>query len=404
MAANLTVLGFGLLALFFFHGLACGRPNAAILTLTFCFTPVFLLNCATCMDYVPALALLLGSAWLALSGRLTSAALMLGLSAGFRLTGILGGLPLWLWLAGQRRYREALTSTALATSVGLAFYLPGIDRYGLGMFKVPATAVNAADLLSQAGYRAWMCLGLPAWLGLGWLLVKSRGRDGMVRSVSRESTGRLERMYESILPPVYFLLFLLHPDEISYLLPAVTFLILWIGKHIPRRETFVLGLLLFSHGLLCLNPLGGESGKRSLRLHLAPGLIVNDWLERRELNHLRLGLDKLSLPQHSVLITGMGDILTFHNPLLEPPEAGFSTLIDPAGIWEPGQTRLLRGRDIHLVHTLSSGNVQRLQAAGYHLFMFSSFAPSTTLRRYGFDPWQAGIGRVEAFGPEAFYR
>lgn len=82
----------------------------------FAFTPIVAVNSVCTMDYLVALAFLLGSALAIVRRRALAAGLLLGLAIGARLSvaAMLLPLALWLWgeLDGARRARAVSTSSS----------------------------------------------------------------------------------------------------------------------------------------------------------------------------------------------------------------------------------------------------------------------------------------------------
>ena len=99
---------------------------APALALAFC--PVVYVNSVNAMDYVWALAFLLGALCFAIRGRPVVAGLFLGLATGTRITSAAAILPLGLLLGYRRRNLLLFVGSTVVTAILL--YLPSYLREG----------------------------------------------------------------------------------------------------------------------------------------------------------------------------------------------------------------------------------------------------------------------------------
>ncbi len=192
LAANCLVLLFFLAAVWVFYKIAAQNKSGARWSALFALTPMLLLNAATTMDYVPALACLLLACLLAYSGRAATAALVLGIAGGFRISQLLFALPLLYYNHGRgispRRNLAALSITALTS---LVFYLPVISSHGLDTFRVGSKFLSGRDYLLIAGYNGLAALGPTASLAIMALTAAHLPR--LFRAVRAGRSDRLPR-------------------------------------------------------------------------------------------------------------------------------------------------------------------------------------------------------------------
>jgi hypothetical protein len=375
------------------------RPNRALWTGTVALTPVLFLNATTTMDYVPGLALALLGYTAACRGRPRASALWLGLSIGVRLSNVLLAIPFALVLAA-RAPRRALAEFALSCAVvGGAPYLPILWRYGLVMLSLPPTPGSAGQIALRMGYNAVGLFGPIASLGLAVML--SRRARAIAASLSGAARGRdPEVLAELAAIALTVGLFVLHPDETEYLLPALPFAYRLLSRWLTRPLAVAACALVLSDGLVTIELKGGESGHRGFAFTPRWGTVVQGFDDRRELEALRRGVAAFDRAEPAVIMTGMPQAVTFENRGLEPVPAEQVVAL----LGRPhANIRRVRGREVYVVEQLSLDQVERLRAAGFHLFIFSVYAPSLALNVLHYDP-SLYFERLEILSDRAFYR
>ncbi len=356
VASNSFVAASYVLAVLAFRRLARPLPGAGMLTVLFALTPVVIVNAATTMDYMPGLALLLWSYALVAEGHLAAGAVLLGLSAGCRVTNLLFGIPLAAYALGRGvSFGRALRHGAVAVAVGAAFYGPIFEQAGPRLFRVPGSEAPLGSYAVTTAGRFVALLGLPALGALACLTAIDRRRLAAI--VRRPRLWRSPAFAaEAGAVAVYSGLFVLHSDERDYLLPVVPFLLLQIGRWLsPRRLPLVLAGVV-SPALFVLDPRHG----------LERGLVAADYHKRAAMLELRATIGGAAHRDHTVLLTKLGPVLTHENPALErasPDE--LCIRLDPRGVQEPENVHRVRGRDVYLFYGLSSQNTRRLADAGY---------------------------------------
>ncbi len=274
--SNLLALAAGLIIFLALRRLARAGHfrHSRLVIAALLFMPVFFKNATVTMDYLPALACLIWS-YLFLQERAPGkAALLIGLSAGFRPTGLLFLLPLLLQLRLTGRDGRALWRAALlCAAAALPAYSPVFFAQDFG---APAPAPRSS-LLQH--------FGLVAFHGLRFL--------GVVQSLLLLllSAFTLRRRPQPSAPagftPFHLLnivlwagLFLLLPDEPEYLLPALPSLLFLLDRFLERRSfAAAVAILLSCHVVqLELRP----DLPDTLRLHprLAAGYTIEEINDR----------------------------------------------------------------------------------------------------------------------------
>jgi len=405
------VLTNGVMFLFFcvaavgFAVVARVEPHRTLLVCLFCLTPILLVNSATTIDYIPGLAALIWSYAAVKAERPGIAGLLLALAVGCRLSNVLFAIPLGLYLllsgAGTLR---SIVVPAVGSAVGLLFYAPVLARNGLAAMAVPPHAYHGFSYVLFTGYKFLMVFGPIATVGIAIVLAIHVPK---VIGVNREALTRRDAAYTAELAAVavFVLLFLRHSDESDYLVPAIPFCYLLLGRWLGTRSLAVVAALVVSFSFVSIELKGGESGHRHITAKPAAGIVIKDYLDRKELEALRLGTAKIDLPERSVVLHGYGPMLGFENPGLHRVDArSISSALDERGIADPLAIHRVAGREIYLVSGLSAANVSTLRREGYRIYYFSESAPSQCKHSWGYDPQEIGLTRLDVFGDNAFYR
>jgi len=405
IGGNLFVFLGYLASVLVFALLTEGREHRLPIIALFALTPIILLNSVTTLDYLPGLALMLFAYLLIRRGRFILGGVILGLSLGFRLSNALFILPSLAYIILDKQgWRKGLTFLSLSLLSGLAFYIPVFAQKGFNMFIIPPSYEGLGSYLLRTGYNALMLFGpLPTVLTLVIVCLKGRKAVGLfIDNIRRRDPSFVLEVFTVLL---FSLLFVLHSDDPAYLLPIIPFLYLLFSRWLSKRLLVFLSIIIVSFALFNLEVKGGESGRRSVTFQPDWGLVVKDYMNRNELELLRGGVGDFNLSDKAVILTGMGAILTFDNDSLQPASSDeiFGEQID-YHILESADIYKIKGRQVYLLYALPLEGVKLLQTRGYDLYLFSHFAPSVVMNVYKYNPYEVGIGMLEIFGDDAFYK
>lgn len=403
IASNLFVLFSHAVNVFMFSFLCAGRNKSALLRTLYALTPILLVNAASTMDYIPGLALMLCSYALLSQNKYALAAAALALSIGCRLSNIMFMLPLVLYSLVGRQVRGTIVFALAAFLGGIAFYVPILARYGLSIFSVLSPRYGAGSHFLRLSYNAMQLFGPLATVGIIILAVTKR------ETITTAIGQRLKRGSPALVVEVmtvflFVLLFAIHPDEPSYLIPIVPFVYLLLSRFFSTKDMVLVTILVLSFSFATLELKGGESGSRTITAKPSWGIVIKDYIERKELELLRVGIGCFDESTRAVILTGMGPILTYRNNRLARADyAEISPRLLAEGIWEQGNIHRVSGRDVYLVYAVSKENVSLLHEEGFDIYIFSRFAPSVAITKYHYNPYDLGIKKLSIMDENSFY-
>jgi hypothetical protein len=402
---NLMVLTFYVLCIAAFRILAEDRDHQLLLLALFSLTPILVLNAVVTKDYIPGLAMLLWCYVCARRKQYISAYVLLGLAIGFRLPNVLFMVPLaaFLFLRGQR-LSEILLLSCISGVMGLLLYAPIYRVFGADMLAVPAHSYHGLAYVMFTGYRLLMVFGPIATAGIIIALALSAKR---IFQVTREKLEAPDPEYclELMALLVFLALFIRHSDKSEYLIPAIPFFYLLMWRWLHRGALITLSVLIVSFAFVSVELKGGESGQRKIAFQPDLGIVVKDFEDRRELEALRSGVDRLDKSPRAVVIHGYGPVLGFENDkLVKSDFREISPRLSEKGISEYNFIHRLRGGPVFFVSGLSKQNVELLQYEGYRVYYFSESAPSHCMHTYHYDPGGMGLTRLDILNDQAFYK
>lgn len=418
VAANLLVFVTWAVAVLLFAAAVRAEAHPGPLTILFAATPFLLLNAAVAQDFVPGLATAL-AAYVALSrGRYALAGLLLGLGVGLRVTNVLLIAPAlaYVWCAEREwrtRLRAALPLTLLVPVLGLSFYAPFILESGLGTsYFTPLPGHGGNPFRGgwmTAAYNWLSVFGLVATLGIVGLGIARR--RAIAAAVRHDWTARRASLvFAGLTILVYAGLSLRFTMKAEYVMPAVPFVFVLIGRWFSRRQIVAVTALVASYAVVAVDVKGGVPGRREIALTPAAGVLVEDWQRRHDVRDLRAGVEALRALDRAVVLTGMAGVLTGDNHRLEPSTlSAISDSLPPAaGISEHRSVgtmvHRLRGTSVFFVTSLSREHVEQLRREGYPVYMFSEYAASAAVHVHHYDPYALRLDVLPIFGREAFYR
>jgi len=298
---GITALFSGVASLFFALILRYFRiKHYLLLTLAFALTPVVYVNSVNTMDYMLALAFILGSTYFVMIHRSFVAGIFLGLAIGSRITSGAMLLPLTLWVFLEERSSTSCRRFAIFSvttlMIGSICYLPVVDRYGLDFLRFYDNIgyETVESLLAKISVHVW---GASASLGFIALccLVPFTFRD--IREVLTQPLVKRGLALSSLSIALFTVAFFRLPHEAAYLIPVVPFVLLLLALLLSHHllKYFCIALLLSSFFV--------NISRSGVTLS---GPIIQDHLTRQsqieETNKLMEAVTRLS--EKSVIVVG----------------------------------------------------------------------------------------------------
>jgi len=255
-------------------------PHRYLLTATMAIHPIYWASSTSSIDFIWALGCALIGFRLWLGDRYVSAALMLGLSVGIRLSSVLLVGPFLGWeFVGRPSDRKLWLTAALATAIGATLYLPEFIASG-NSFSFLTYYLGSWSVSGQLGrfiYKNVYFWGLPATIFLVAIVpMLLRGLSGCARKSSRI------KVLSTAIVVSFEALFLKIPVQRAYLLPMLPFALILLGLALQYRRRILLTttILIFSFNFVNLNlahpDIPDNATRANLGLFLEPGYLLTD--------------------------------------------------------------------------------------------------------------------------------
>ena len=233
--------------------------------LSFAFLPPLIKNAASTMDYVPALALLLG-AYVAWETRHWFwCAVLIGIACGVRPTSALFIVPAALGaLVARTRVTTALMMVAVAAVVGTVAFWPSLRLGGFG----PVRSVNALQG-ARTALALFGILQTPLLVATAWFFAERPGRWSAFDVFHLTNIA------------IFGIAFAIHPGGMEYLLPIAPSVLLLIDRHVSMAGVVTSAVILLSHHFVALDVQGSRGGLRPVTVTWTSGFTVRDIEDRR---------------------------------------------------------------------------------------------------------------------------
>jgi len=268
VATNVFSLACGLICIALWLRLAArGVMRRPMVTLcAFAFLPVFVKNAASTMDYVPALALLLG-AYLAWEERhLVWCAVLVGIACGVRPTSALYIVPAAVAVfVEHKRLTMALTMVAVAAVVATIVFWPSLRLGGFGPVRSITFLQGTKTAMALFGILQTPVVVIAALL---------------FRTAGKAHWSAFDVFHVTNIA-VFSAAFVLHPGGTEYLLPIVPSVLLLIDRHLSMAGVATACIALLSYHVVGVDVEGTRGGLRPVSIKWAGGLTVRDVNDRR---------------------------------------------------------------------------------------------------------------------------
>src|ERR1051326_5387172 len=216
--------------------------NYLFASFAFAFTPVVFISSTYCMDYMIAMAFVMGSFYFILKNNLWLAGIFLGIGKEFRIQCGAMLLP-FLFLIGKD-FRKIFLLIIISLSIGLIAFIPVIKTYGLSFFTY--SDQFPYPNLSKVFYKG--TIGVFGIVGIIAIVIWKL--NVIKKIISKEEKMIPERLsknlfycsYTAIL--LYIFAYLQLPQKSAYLIPIIPFTILLFGYYLSSKQFKILCVLL----------------------------------------------------------------------------------------------------------------------------------------------------------------
>ncbi len=291
VATNLATVAMSLLLLDSFVSVSerFEVPHRYLLTATMAIQPLYWTCSTSTIDFIWALGCFMAAFRLWLKHRYLSAAVLLGLAVGMRLSSVFLAGPFLIWeIFARPREAKLWMAAALATVIGAVLYLPEfvVSSYSFGFLSYYIGAWTLRDHVGRFIYKNVYFWGLLA--ALFFLAIAPL----MIRELVRSDRRFLRIMVLSISTVVLFEgLFLKIPVQRAYLLPILPFALILLGIALRARPRMLLAMaiLIFSYNFVNLNlahpDVPDHATQATLGLFIEPGYLFDDLSARLAASH-----------------------------------------------------------------------------------------------------------------------
>ncbi len=276
-----------------------------LVVLATAFSPVFISNATSTMDYVPALALLTWAYVFMRESRWDLAALLLGAATGFRPTCILFLLPLLYYTQTITGHRgTTLRTAALALFWSILFYSPVFFAHNF-VFPTPVHRTLVVHF-AVVGFNALRLLGIAQTSII--LLIALHAIHKQKSAIWSTSFARFHLM--NIVSWIGLFLFL--PDAPEYLLPALLSFIFLLDRLLSRRALALVAAALLSYHFMQFDLRTINPANLEIKPHLRVGWSIEDIQDRRFKRSFRTAIDKARMDRPTVLMYGLPWAVAVH--------------------------------------------------------------------------------------------
>ena len=223
-----------------------GVRENILVGLTFAFTPVIYINSTATMDYIWAIAFILGSFYFIIKQKPVLAGILLGISIGCRITSGAMILPFSIYWAlhsrnlnNDRKNISVFIATSLLT--GALFYIPVINQYGFNFLKFVNKYPPLITVIYKASVGVWGVIGsLALLLWIVYLSFRWHRTKKLINNISISKNV----IVCIVVILIYIIAYIRLPHEAGYLIPLVPFVLILISLITPSHVLRIVFLLI----------------------------------------------------------------------------------------------------------------------------------------------------------------
>jgi len=280
------------------------------------FLPIVVTNASSTMDFIPALALLWWAYVAYCRRRYYTAAVLIGIACGFRVSSGAFLLPVVIGAHFQKEsWTKLFKMCALCIVVAILAYSPALLTFGTSRlsayFHRLCAGANWSDeppmspraRILAMGHNALTFFGVLqtiAVLGiLAWVVVRKNYRIAWAHSCAPHQAAFHVSAFV-----LWGICFLILPDKAEYLFPVLISLTFLIDRLPTRGLVAACALVFLSYHLVDVNTIGGTSGHRTLTLSFRPGYTWHHVNVRRWLLDTRQAVTEWPVEKPTLLMFG----------------------------------------------------------------------------------------------------
>jgi len=354
-------------------------PRKTLLIL-FAFFPLFWPYSASTMDYLWALALILWASVFLMQGKSLLAFALIGVSVGLRPSSAVFFFCALLYMCYMKK-EPHLIIISLLIGLAIAFfsYSPALLTYGLKVVRYVPSHRSPLEHLLNVGWKTIRSIGTLGAIAVLISLVASR--HVLKERFTQDRFLLLLLSFMSIL----LVPFIIVPDKPGYLILAMPWFFLVLNRVLKPRLLTLAVMCMLLNGFVDIRLPQHADGKLFIAPRVSSGILLEDYVRRREALSFRKVLPCHPLPEPTLLILGWEEMFWFENPKVEP--FNFALVDDP-------NAHRIPGRKVYIVYLISETSARRAMNLGFHL-AFLDGVEHYNRNVTGFDPALAGGLRLK---------
>jgi hypothetical protein len=318
------------------------------------FLPQIIINSSSTIDYMPSLALFSGAYYFFVNKKYHLAALLIGISCGFRPSNGAFVLPMIITLfVENRNYKKSIKIFSIAFFSGIIAYSPVLVKYGI---LDPAREVEVPLLqnILIGGYQALILFGIWQTILMGILFLLNVSK---LRPIFGTSLYARFHILNIILWILFFVF--ITSSEGEYLFPVI-FSVIFLADAIMEKKHFkILVISLLSYNLFSLEMLGGESGNRKIAPRLELGFTIRDLQDRRYKLWYREATTNFKCEKKTLLMYG------FIYVKADNDQWEYSTMT-------PGMIKQKKGNLYLSERILDESVLKKMKAEGFEIYVWNN--------------------------------
>jgi hypothetical protein len=304
-----TILVFALQCVLFYRlARRAGARGALLLVAAYSLHPVVFDQSVGSLDVHLPLLLILWAVDRLMVGRWVQAAVAFGIAMAARVTiGIMIVPFVWYLWKQTPSWRRAAAFAAIGLAIAVPFYAGTLLRYRSASLPIP---------IEGNPIKAWIMMGLYRTLGIDAAIALLAAVLTARRSLWTAVVRRADRVDRFLVlgMAVHVVFFAVKPYDGAYLVPAMPFLLILLGRHAHPKAVAAFLVVLILNGFVSAPGVRRDATGRAVGLQAwAKGEMFERMDERWRKRHLPETIARQGLEPHTALVVGgLGSTIWFH--------------------------------------------------------------------------------------------